>query len=80
VVDQAVINDSDALDVTYSDNETAQIEPTVTVEELKDLFEKKEGFLSIEETKDVQRIIDKNETNSFPKVFKLLTSKCENNG
>jgi hypothetical protein len=55
-------------------------EQLITKEELKDLYDKKEGFLTKEEMINAQRIIDKNEVNSFPKLKEFLTSKSENNG
>lgn len=74
VVDSAVINDADTLDVKYLDNGDAAEEP-ITVESLQLLLDEKVEFLVKAEFDDANRIIGNNETASFKKLHALLTSK-----
>jgi recombination protein RecT len=74
VFDQSVINDSDTMDVTYVDNDAAEV---ITTEELENLYLLKEGFLTKAEMNDARRIIENNEKNSFKKLQQLLISKSD---
>lgn len=78
-VDQAVINNEDATDITYVDNEVKQIEPEeeITVEQLQTLMDEKVAFLNKPEFDSAKRIIETKETDSYKKLFDLLTSKNE---
>lgn len=78
VVDQSVINDSETLDVTYTDREPL-LDAPLTKEELSSLLEEVEGQLTKSEFDDATRIIDGNEVNSFKKLHTLLTSKANGN-
>lgn len=77
VVDQAVINNEDATDVTYVDNEPKQIEEEITVEQLQSLLDEKVAFLDKPEFDRAKQIIAEQETASYKKLFDLLTSKTE---
>jgi recombination protein RecT len=74
VVDQAVINDADTLDVSYSDN-SKEIEEPVTLDDLNTLIEQKMEFLSESEFEQAKRIIADRDENSYRKLFDLLNSK-----
>jgi recombination protein RecT len=78
-VDQAVINNEDATDITYVDNDVKQIEPEeeITVEQLQTLLDEKIAFLTKPEFDSAKRIIETKELDSFKKLFDLLTSKTE---
>jgi recombination protein RecT len=73
VVDQAVINDSDTLDVSYEDRKA--LPEDVTVEELQLLLDESAAELTKIEFEDAKRIIGNNEKNSFVKLKKILTDK-----
>lgn len=77
-VDQAVINDSDTLDVTYADNadndNLAQIDEPVTHEGLMALMEKAEPHLNREEFEAAKRITGNKEVNSYRKLYDQLNS------
>ncbi len=75
VVDQAIINDTDATDITYADNEPKSLEEGITVEALKDLLEVKEPMLNKQEFDDARRIIEKEEKDNYQKLYDLLNSK-----
>lgn len=75
VVDQAVIKDADTLDVSYSDNESKEIEEPVTLDALNALLTEKEPLLSGSEFDDAKRIIDSREENSYRKLFTFLSGK-----
>jgi recombination protein RecT len=78
-VDQAVINNEDATDITYVDNEIKQLEPEeeITAEQLQTLLDEKIAFLNKPEFESAKRIIDNKEIDSYKKLFDLLTSKTE---
>ncbi len=76
VVDQAVINDSDTLDVTYTDRDNL-LDAPIELEDLKTLLADKMPLLTATELRDAKRIIDGNETASFKKLNTLLTDKKE---
>lgn len=71
--DQAIINDSETEDVTYVDHDQVD---EVTIDELKTLYDEKLPLLSKKEMDDCKRVIEGNESASFSKVHKLLTSKA----
>ena len=75
VVDQAIINDTEATDITYADNEPKSLEEGVTVEVLKELLEVKEPMLNKQEFDDARRIIEKEEKDNYQKLYDLLNSK-----
>lgn len=72
IVDQAIIKDTETLEVSYEDN---KLPDPITLEELQQLFDDALPELSKSEHDDAKRIIDKNETASFSKLEKLLRSK-----
>lgn len=72
VTDQAVVNDAETVDVEYVDNEG---ETEINVDDLAELYELKKAELTVEEQKNAQRILDKKETASYSKLFKLLQAK-----
>lgn len=74
VVDQAVINDAETLDVSYSDN-TKSIEEPVTLDELNALLEEKVDLLTAEEFEQAKRIVSTKDENSYRKLFNLLNEK-----
>ncbi len=74
--DQAVVNDSETQDVSYVDNEPAQIE-SITVEQLQELLDTKVSLLGAEDFKNIKRIIENKEETSYAKAFKLLTELSE---
>jgi recombination protein RecT len=74
VVDQAVINDADTLDVSYSDN-SKEIEEPLTLDELNALLEQKIDLLTADEFEDAKRIIGTKDENSYRKLFNLLNEK-----
>lgn len=73
--DQAIIKDSDTMDVEYSDNVTTQAIPEVTLEQLQELFEAKVADLNKSEFENARRIIDNKEVESYQKLFTFLTEK-----
>ena len=68
IVDQAIVNDVETLDVTYSDNIVSEI----SFEELEKEFELKKEFISPDELVHCQRIIDNKETLSYKKLQTIL--------
>lgn len=77
VVDQAIINNEDATDITYVDNEPAQIEEEITPEQLQLLLDEKIALLNKSEFEDAKRIIAGKEVDSYKKLHQFLTSKTE---
>lgn len=75
VVDQAVINDADTLDVTYADNDPSQLGEPVTLDDLNRLLEEKEPLLTKQEFDDAKRILSNKEEKSYQKLALLLNSK-----
>lgn len=78
-VDQAIINNEDATDITYVDNDLKQLEQEedITPEQLQLLLDEKVAFLTKPEFESAKRIIDTKEIDSYKKLFDLLTSKTE---
>jgi recombination protein RecT len=78
-VDQAVINNEDATDITYVDNDVKQIEPEeeITAEQLQALLDEKVAFLTKPEFDRAKQIIADKEVDSYRKLFTLLTEKTE---
>ncbi len=72
ITDQAVINDVDATDVVYVDND-APVE--VSFDEVSELYELKKDTLTKEEIKNAERILKNKEESSYSKLHKLLQSK-----
>jgi len=54
---------------------TPLLKETVTIDDIKELYDIKRSMLSADEIKDIDRIIKNNETASFKKSYKLLQSK-----
>lgn len=77
ITDQAVINNEEATDVTYVDNDHKALEEAITVEELQQCLDDNVAFLNKPEFDDAKRIIANNEVASFKKLYTLLTSKHE---
>lgn len=76
IVDQAVINDTEATDISYVDNsDQVSLEGGISTEELSELFEAKKHLLDKEEFDRAREIIDKNEVDSFKKLKELLIAK-----
>lgn len=76
--DQAVINNFETGEVSYSDAvelDSLQIEQGVTLEDLQLLFDMKKPACTPDEVKDIERIITNKETASYSKVQKLLAAK-----
>lgn len=72
--DQAIVNDSDTEDVTYVDNTPEQLEE-ISLESLQALLDEKVALLNKKEFDNAKRIIDNKETDSYRKLFNLLTEK-----
>jgi recombination protein RecT len=83
IVDQAVINNEDATDITYVDGtpdtvEDAALEEAsepVTIETLNALVEEKMEYLTKKEFDDCKRILNNKETESYEKLYEMLKSK-----
>lgn len=54
---------------------TPLLKQDMSIDDIKTLLDKKRNLLTPDEIKDIERIIANNETTSFKKAFKLLTSK-----
>lgn len=85
-IDQATVVSYDhstgAIDVTYADGttpleEAEKDEEEITVEQLQSLLDEKIAFLTKPEFDSAKRIIETKETDSYKKLFDLLTSKTE---
>lgn len=74
VVDQAIINNEDATDITYVDHDVVD---EVTVEELQTLLDEKIALLNKAEFDNAKRIIENKEVDSYKKLQTLLTDKHE---
>jgi recombination protein RecT len=74
VADQAVVNDAETEDVEYVDNDDST-DFTTNIDEIKSLYELKKSALTKDEQEAADRIIDNQEIDSYPKLFKLLKSK-----
>lgn len=70
------IGDGDASEM---DAKTISIDPEVTLDQLKAVFEEKLALLTKAEMDSAKRIIDNQETASYRKLFNLLTSKTDGN-
>lgn len=76
IADQAIINNSETLDITHVDNTEGMLHSAEEeYNELFELFELKKSALSIPERKDAERIIKDKEQKSFKKLHALLKSK-----
>jgi len=51
------------------------VEPTITIDDLTELYDLKKEALSPEDITNAERIINNKETNSYNKLFKMLQSK-----
>jgi recombination protein RecT len=80
IADQAVIKDSDTMEVDYVDNDTSALGEPVTYEDLMALSERAQTKLSEQEFEDVKRILSNKEENSYRKIFDLMTYKLGDNG
>jgi len=74
LADQTVIKESEDGNFEYIDN-TVEIDPLPTIDDLRELLDMKRDAISVEELKDANRIINNNETTSFKKLQTLLMSK-----
>ena len=54
---------------------TPLLKDNPTIDDVKELYDMKRNLLSADEVKDIDRIINNNETASFKKATKLLLSK-----
>lgn len=77
VVDQAVINDSENLDVTYADNDPSLLGEPVTHADLMALVEEREGLLTAQKFNDAKRILDNKEEASYKKLYQDLVNLTE---
>lgn len=75
--DQAVVKDSDTQDVEYVDNAPDQLAEEITAEQLQLLLDEKVALLDKPEFDSAKRIIANKETDSYKKLFDLLTSKTD---
>jgi recombination protein RecT len=75
ITDQGIIADTEAIDVTYPDNEQDMLTGGVTLEELNVLLLEKEPLLNKKEFDDAKRILDNKEESSYKKLHTILTSK-----
>lgn len=75
-LDQAVINNEDATDITYVDNDPDQLE-AITPEQLQLLLDEKIALLNKTEFDQVKRVIENKEVDSYTKVLTLLTEKTD---
>jgi recombination protein RecT len=74
LVDQAIINNEDATDVTYIDNNERLPEPDIDVNDIISLYEFKKPLLSDEKIKNYDRIIRNKEANSYKKMWEELNA------
>jgi recombination protein RecT len=72
VVDQAIINDPDTLDVTHVDNDQKKLDQEITKEELQDLFDSLAPELGKKDFENGKRILDNNEKESYKKLYTEL--------
>lgn len=77
IVDQAIINDPDTLDVTHIDNDQKKLEE-VTKEELQDLFDSLAPELDKKGFDNGKRILDNNEKESYRKLYNELQKLVKN--
>lgn len=75
LTDQAIVNDSEAEDITYVDN--VPVIETHTVEELQLLLDEKVALIGAEDFKNAKRIISNKEENSYNKLYLTLTNLTE---
>jgi len=75
IADQAVIKDSETLDVEYIDHGSASPNFDEMLEEIQhNLFTNDYSFTK-DEIADVNRVIDQKETDNYAKVLKLMAAK-----
>lgn len=77
ITDQGIINDVEATDITYADNDQSLIDDVVTKEELQALVDDKMEFLTKTEFDDAKRIIENEEIDSYKKLHTLLINRNE---
>lgn len=78
ITDQAFINDVEAVDVSYPDNDDAEMKKAKEEEEYNEmieLFELKREALTKEELKEAEAIIKNKEKMRFKKLHQLLKEK-----
>lgn len=71
IADQAVIHNTETMEVDYVDEGAAKI----SLEDIEQLYDLKRESFSKEEQKDIERIIGNQEENSYTKLHELLMSK-----
>lgn len=69
------IADGDVMDVEAKVVASTLNDQPVVLEDLQLLFDLKREFLSVDELKNANRILENKELNSYSKLFKLLQSK-----
>lgn len=77
IVDQAVINDAETTDVSYTDNDDAAVLEEITPEGLREMLDGSVDLLNKQEFDDATRIIENKEVASYKKLRKLLIDKNE---
>lgn len=75
ITDQSFIKNAETDDVEYIDNSDNPTLEIVDYDDLQGLFELKKVALSKDELTHAQRIIDRKETASYSKLFKMLKNK-----
>lgn len=73
IVDQSIINDVEALDVSYDDN-APYSEEVVTVEMLKELLDEKYELITAQEIIDVRAVIDGKKEKDYKRAYALLNN------
>jgi len=79
VYDQAVMKGGidDPIDITYPDNDPSDLTPSITVEEIKAYHASNFPALSSATDKNVKRIIEKLEVESYDKIYAQMVKEVE---
>lgn len=77
VYDQAVMKGGidDPIDITYPDNEENDLSPKVTIEELRAYYAKNKPVLADGTSNNAMRIIEKQEVESYDKIYAQMVKE-----